>query len=155
MKLIPAYNWVSSATETVLEQSEQTEYLKISTIASDIKSVRKIIKSYRKTDIRLEIREFLDLYLSNIALLAKTQIVNDCSYRNSVILVRPDRISQNGRMQYQYSYPKWPNILTHYLNNAETIFIVFSSERWYLHQLKMKAEIFNGRDYIYENTKGC
>jgi len=116
--LIPAYDWKSIHGD--IQEPGRLEYIKSSTMAVEPKEVRKYLKEYLKNNnCTDEIKNFLKLYLNNIALLSKTQVVWDGSYRNCVIVIKPDHIMPT----HTGDYFKINSEYTNFLNNSETIFL--------------------------------
>jgi len=74
MKLIPAYDW-TIVENVLLEEDARTNYIKNTTVATSLKEVRKVLKNYSRNNISMHTRGFIDLYLDNMSLLSKTQIV--------------------------------------------------------------------------------
>jgi len=123
-QLIPAYDWRSIDND--IQEPKRSEYIKSSTMAVEPKEVRKYLKEYLKNNnCTDEIKNFLKLYLNNIALLNKTQIVWDGSYRNCVIVIKPDYIMPTHNGDYHEINPEYTiiELLTYFLNNSETIFL--------------------------------
>lgn len=117
--LIPEYDDQKEATK---------EYIKRSTKATGNKEVRKYLKNYiMQNDCKEETENFIRMYLENIALLNKTKLVSDGSYRSCVILVRPDTlyVTHDGGLHkktknFDYTLNE---TLQYFLNNAEKIFL--------------------------------
>jgi len=123
-QLIPAYDWRSINGD--IQEPKRSEYIKSSTMAVEPKEVRKYLKEYlKKNNCTDKIKNFLKLYLNNIALLNKTQIVWDGSYRNCVIVIKPDHIMPTHTGCYYEVNPRYTiiELLTYFLNNSETIFL--------------------------------
>jgi len=122
--LIPAYDWKSIHGD--IQEPKRSEYIKSSTMAIEPKGVRKYLKEYLKdNNCTEEIKNFLKIYLNNIALLSKTQVVWDGSYRNCVIVVKPDCIMPTHNGGYHKINPEYTitELLIYFLNNSETIFL--------------------------------
>jgi len=111
MKLIPAYDW-TIVENVLLEEDARTNYIKNTTVATSLKEVRKVLKNYSRNNISMHTRGFIDLYLDNMSLLSKTQIVNDGSYRNFVLGVRPDRIQETGCIKSGFPMYNYQEVLT-------------------------------------------
>lgn len=127
-ELIKPYDW--HQTEKSRSDKEKQEYIKRTTIADTSTEVRKFLKRYLKNNYCLEeTKRFIKLYLNNISLLNKTKIVHDGSYRNCVILIRPDTVyatHSGGFSDFNKSY-KIDDLLQYFLNNAETIFLNYTN----------------------------
>ena len=122
--LIPAYDWKSIYGD--IQEPKRSEYIKSSTMAIEPKGIRKYLKEYLKdNNCTEEIKNFLKIYLNNIALLSKTQVVWDGSYRNCVIVVKPDCIMPTHNGGYHKINPEYTitELLIYFLNNSETIFL--------------------------------
>jgi len=122
--LIPAYDWKSIHGD--IQEPKRSEYIKSSTIAIEPKGIRKYLKEYLKdNNCTEEVKNFLKIYLNNIALLSKTQVVWDGSYRNCVIVVKPDCIMPTHNGGYHKINPEYTitELLIYFLNNSETIFL--------------------------------
>jgi len=122
--LIPAYDWKSIHGD--IQEPKRSEYIKSSTIAIEPKGIRKYLKEYLKdNNCTEEVKNFLKIYLNNIALLSKTQVVWDGSYRNCVIVVKPDCIMPTHSGGYHKINPEYTitELLIYFLNNSETIFL--------------------------------
>jgi len=122
--LIPAYDWKSIHGD--IQEPKRSEYIKSSTMAVEPKGVRKYLKEYLKNNnCTDEIKNFLKIYLNNIALLSKTQVVWDGSFRNCVIVIKPDFIMPTHDFGYYKINPNYTinELLNYFLNNSETIFL--------------------------------
>ena len=122
--LIPAYDWKSIYGD--IQEPKRSEYIKSSTMAIEPKGIRKYLKEYLKdNNCTEEVKNFLKIYLNNIALLSKTQVVWDGSYRNCVIVIKPDFIIPTHDAGYYKIKPDYTinELLTYFLNNSETIFL--------------------------------
>jgi len=122
--LIPAYDWKSIYGD--IQEPKRSEYIKSSTMAIEPKGIRKYLKEYLKdNNCTEEVKNFLKIYLNNIALLSKTQVVWDGSYRNCVIVVKPDCIMPTHNGGYHKINPEYTitELLIYFLNNSETIFL--------------------------------
>ena len=122
--LIPAYDWKSIHGD--IQEPKRSEYIKSSTMAIEPKGIRKYLKEYLKdNNCTEEVKNFLKIYLNNIALLSKTQVVWDGSYRNCVIVVKPDCIMPTHNGGYHKINPEYTitELLIYFLNNSETIFL--------------------------------
>ena len=124
-QLIPAYDW-SCSLHGVVPESERLKYIKISTDAIKPVNVRRYLKDYIKNNLCLtEVKNFLMSYMNNIPLLSKTQVVWDGSHRNCVIVIQPDAIRPTHDGEYFKIKPDYTieELLTYFLDNAETIFL--------------------------------
>lgn len=104
-------------------------YAEGSTLAKGGKEVRDFINQYlSKNKCSDDVRKFLQGYANNLAALNKTHVVCDGSFRNLVILVRPDGIVRTGYFPTDihdvYEY------LEFCIKNAETIFLNMTDETW-------------------------
>jgi len=155
--IIPAYDWKSIHGD--IQEPKRSEYIKSSTMAIEPKEVRKYLKEYLKNNnCTNEIKNFLKVYLNNIALLSKTQVVWDGSYRNCVIVIKPDHIMPTHTGDYfkinsEYTITK---LLTYFLNNSETIFLNMHTtthaedmENWRLEDMLMWDSMDDYNDEMY------
>jgi len=122
--LIPTYDWKSIYGD--IQEPERSKYIKSSTIAVGTLDVMKYLNNYLEDNIcTKEVEEFLVSYINNKYLLSKTQVVWDGSYRNCVIVIKPDYIMPTHSAGYYEINPEYTiiELLTYFLNNSETIFL--------------------------------
>ena len=155
--LIPAYDWKSIHGD--IQEPKRSEYIKSSTMAIEPKGIRKYLKEYLKdNNCTEEVKNFLKIYLNNIALLSKTQVVWDGSYRNCVIVVKPDCIMPTHNGGYHKINPEYTitELLIYFLNNSETIFLNMHTtthaedmEDWRLEDMLMWDSMDDYNDEMY------
>lgn len=126
--MIPVYE-----SQETLSGKPIDDYAKSSTIATTSKTVRNYLKKYlQENKCNDDVSQFLKSYANDLRLLPKTHVVRDGSYRNCVILVRPDGLVGTRSGGYYEIKPEHTvqESLTYFSEHAEIIFLNMSAETW-------------------------
>ena len=118
---------ISPYSEEMDDKYNTKEYQERTTIAKTSSEVFKYLKKYLKDNqCDSSVRSFIEGYMRNIKALAKTNVVSDGSFRNCVILIRPDGVMvTHGGNQRFGSTEEYVN---HFAENAEIIFLNMTEE---------------------------
>jgi hypothetical protein len=131
--LIPAYR-DKDILGGPLTKEYVENYARRTTKASNPIAVFLYIKKYlRDNACTPEVQKFLRSYMVNVRLMLKTHVVHDGSYRNFVVLVRPDgaRITDCGDLWKKRGYGvKVAEQLRYARDHAQIVFLNMTSETW-------------------------
>lgn len=125
--LIPSYQegWVPNSTS-------REDYIKASIIADTPREVKTAIDSYIKHSSCIPaVSELLVGITRNLAILSKTKVVKDLSYRNCKMVIKPDGFINTTGAQFQpYRGNDVEMVISFFVARAETLFITLSTETW-------------------------
>lgn len=133
------------------------EYVEATTLATANYDIFEYIHNYlNQNKCCPDTVDLLQTVMANEKLLSKTHVVNDGSYRNCVILVRPDGpvLFAANHKSLNQKYDDWEQF---YLDNAETLFLNMSERTWAEideWDRELNAEIFRVYEHKYKYGYG-
>ena len=120
---------ISPYSEEMDDEYNTKEYQERTTIAKTSGEVFKYLKKYLKDNqCNSSVRSFIKSYMGNFNALSKTNVVSDGSFRNCVILIRPDgvMVTHGGDRRFEST----EEYVTYFAENAEIIFLNMTEETW-------------------------
>lgn len=119
--IIPAYNFGEGPFQTTEE-----EYIKNTLVTRDKEETRKELSSFaNELADSISVKDFINIIISDDALLSKTFVVKDLSYRNAVASLGRNLINyvQPQSEYYKYLREDYKEFLQKVKNDCESLFI--------------------------------